>query len=263
MYLRVWLRRTTESILSDEACEVASGGWWIDQSVACIDGAQLSSEVGRGMSDVQKRNRSISTSSMATQIAQELRRRIIGGTYVAGVKLRQEQIADELGVSRSPLREALRQLEAEGLVVITDQKGATVASIDLADASELFEMRLLLEPHLLNLAVPRMGQDTFEQLDRLILEMETRPLSDWADLNLEFHLLLYRPANRPATIAVIERIHQRIGQYLRLQITVTDGRELAKREHAEIIDACRQGQSERAKMLLTLHIHNAAQNLAK
>lgn len=200
---------------------------------------------------------------MATQIAQELRRRIIEGIYEGGMKLRQEQIALELGVSRSPLREALRQLAAEGLVVIAAQKGATVASIGLADASELFEMRLLLEPHLLGLAIPQMHEDTFSRLEQLIVQMEVRPLSDWATLNSNLHMLMYEPADRPATLAVVERIHRRIDQYLRLQISVTEGRDIAKREHADIVDACRKRQVERATMLLKLHIHNAAQNIGK
>src|SRR5437868_13286599 len=98
----------------------------------------------------------ISKSTIATQIVEELRRRIIAGDYRAGMKLQQEQIAQELGVSRSPVREALRQLEAEGLVILISQKGAEVAPISASEVAEMFEIRLQLEPHLLALAIPQM-----------------------------------------------------------------------------------------------------------
>src|SRR6188474_1964165 len=81
--------------------------------------------------------------TISIQVAQELRRRILAGHYPQGVKLQQEQIAAELGVSRSPVREALGQLEAEGLVVLTPQKGAQVSPISRAEIAELFELRLL------------------------------------------------------------------------------------------------------------------------
>ena len=76
--------------------------------------------------------------TISIQVAQELRRRILAGHYPQGVKLQQEQIAAELGVSRSPVREALGQLEAEGLVVLTPQKGAQVSPISRAEIAELF-----------------------------------------------------------------------------------------------------------------------------
>ena len=105
----------------------------------------------------------ISKDTIATRVVEVLRRRIIGGHYRGGMKLQQEQIAGELGVSRSPVREALRQLEAEGLVTLISQKGAEVKPISLPEVSEMFEMRLLLEPHVLALAIPNMTDSGFQR----------------------------------------------------------------------------------------------------
>src|SRR5580765_1714679 len=95
----------------------------------------------------------IKRQTVTGSVAEELRRRIVGGKYVGGDQIRQEALAAELGVSRIPIREALLQLEAEGLVVIHTHKGAIVASLTPEDAADLFEARLLVEPVVVKKAV--------------------------------------------------------------------------------------------------------------
>src|SRR3954471_10783898 len=95
----------------------------------------------------------IKRQTVTGSVAQELRRRIVSGRYVGGEQIRQEAVAAELGVSRIPIREALLQLESDGLVVIHTHKGATVASLTADDAVDLFEARLLVEPVVLRKAV--------------------------------------------------------------------------------------------------------------
>lgn len=195
--------------------------------------------------------------TIGIQVAQELRRRILAGLYPVGIKLQQEQIAAELGVSRSPVREALGQLEAEGLVVLTPQKGAQVAPISQAEIAELFELRLLLEPHLLALAIPRMTEADFAAADTLIGEMTDIEIDGWGEANWRLHEALYLPAQRPGLMKLLRRTHETIGRYIRMQLVATNGRAEAHREHQLILDACRARDTPAATALLRAHIAGA------
>lgn len=203
----------------------------------------------------------ISKHTIATQVVEELRRRIIGGQVRAGEKLQQEQIAQELGVSRSPVREALRQLEAEGLVTLISQKGAEVAPISLAEVSEMFEMRLMLEPHLLQLAIPNLTEAHFAAAATTIAAMEEADIAAWGVLNWELHRGLYEPAARPTILRTLDRIHQSIDRYLRMEMSMTQTRATAKIEHEQLVSLCRRGQTDRAVSLLRIHILNALASL--
>jgi DNA-binding GntR family transcriptional regulator len=199
--------------------------------------------------------------TISIQVAQELRRRILAGHYPQGVKLQQEQIAAELGVSRSPVREALGQLEAEGLVVLTPQKGAQVSPISRAEIAELFELRLLVEPHLLALAIPEMTDADLNKATSIISEMADISLDGWGDANWRLHETLYAPAGRPGMLKLLRRTHETIGRYIRMQVMATNGRADAHREHKLILDACRKRDVGKAIGLLREHIEEAGRML--
>lgn len=205
----------------------------------------------------------ISKSTIATQIVEELRRRIVNGDYGAGMRLQQEQIAQELGVSRSPVREALRQLEAEGLVILISQKGAEVAPISASEVAEMFEIRLQLEPHLLALAIPRMGPEDLAEAQRIIATMETTDIGSWGLLNWQLHRALYLPADRPTILRMLEKVHQNIDRYLRMEISRYQGRDTAMTEHRTLVGLCRDRHVERAVSLLRMHILNATAHLTE
>src|SRR3954453_19675644 len=107
----------------------------------------------------------IQRQTIASMTVEALRERILRGDYPEGEPLRQDALADELGVSRIPVREALRQLEAEGVVTFNPHRGAVVSSLSLDEIHELFELRADIESDRLNRAVPRMAK---EQLDRAV-----------------------------------------------------------------------------------------------
>src|SRR5215207_2202456 len=107
----------------------------------------------------------IQRQTIASMTIEALRERILRGDYPEGEPLRQDALADELGVSRIPVREALRQLEAEGLVTFNPHRGAVVSSLSLPEIAELFELRAEIECDLLRRAIPN---TTSEQLDRAI-----------------------------------------------------------------------------------------------
>jgi len=211
-------------------------------------------------------NRPIERRTVAAEAAEILRRRILSGDLKAGQPIRQEQIAQELGVSRIPLREALKQLEAEGFVTIEPHKGAIVSTLSLAEVEELFELRIRLECWLLADAIPRMREADFAHLDAIIDEsraMDNRGdnLAHWGDINWRLHEALYRPAGKPVSVKLLKRIHDNLDRYLRLQITLTQDWDRAHRDHRELIELSRAGDVKAAVTVLERHIRDTARAL--
>jgi len=204
----------------------------------------------------------LSKRTMAEQVADLLRQRILSGALPAGTPIRQEHLAAELGISRIPLREALKQLEAEGFVTIASHKGATVAPLSVPEIEELFQLRLRLETWILGLALPRLAEADFAALDQLIAEQRAPDsLPRWGELNWRFHEVMYRPAERPLTLKMLKRIHDNIDRYLRLEVSLSAGRNRAYREHEELLAHCRKGDVAAALDLLERHIQQTAKSL--
>ncbi len=204
----------------------------------------------------------LSKRTMADQVADLLRQRILSGVLPAGSPIRQEHLAAEFGISRIPLREALKQLAAEGFVTIASHKGAMVAQMSIAEIEELFELRLRLETWMLGLALPRLTEDDFAALDQLIAEQRAPDsLPRWGELNWRFHEIMYRPADRPLTLKMLRRIHDNIDRYLRLEVSLSAGRDRAFQEHETLLDHCRKREVDPALDLLERHIQQTAQSL--
>ena len=200
-------------------------------------------------------NRPIERRTVAAEAAEILRQRILTGEIRAGQPIRQEQIAQELGVSRIPLREALKQLEAEGFVTIAPHKGAVVSTLSVEEAEELFALRLQLESWLLREAIPQMREADFAHLDAIIdLSRAPDNLARWGDLNWQFHEALYRPAGRPLSLKVLKRVHDNLDRYLRLQIAITRDWDRAYRDHQDLVALSREGNVDAALRLLEQHI---------
>lgn len=197
------------------------------------------------------------------RIASELRERIFRGELAGGLPLRQEQIAEEFGVSRIPVREALSRLEAEGLVVRSHNRGCTVATLSFADLLESVEIRKALEAAALRLAVPKLTARDAARAEEILARYAraTRP-DEWTELNLEFHLTLYRPSGMPRILRMIEEIVRGTNRYLRVYISSVAGREVPMEEHRAILDAAKAGDTRRAVRLLEAHIERTRRMLA-
>jgi len=198
--------------------------------------------------------------------ADAVRGRIVAGAWPAGSPLRQEALAEELGVSRIPLREALRRLEAEGLVVVQPHRGAVVAELPTGDALELFELRAGLEADLARRAVPRLTAADDARIRAAALGFEhaatAGDVAAWGLANRDFHLALYAAAGRPRTLEIVERLHAQTDRLLRLQLALTDGVRRAVREHRAIAVAARARDPRRAAALVRRHILDAGTALA-
>jgi DNA-binding GntR family transcriptional regulator len=186
-----------------------------------------------------------------------LRERIFAGVYPAGAALRQDALAADLGVSRIPVREALVQLEAEGLVRIAPHKGASVVALDPDEVLELYALRALVEPELMALSTPLLREEDFAALDGLLDAFDARagdPLA-WGELNTALHLALYARAPRPRTLALASGWLRECDRTTRLQLGLgAAGLERARREHRALVDLARAGDAAGAARLTRDHI---------
>ncbi len=195
-------------------------------------------------------------------IADALREASLRGIFQEGQSLRQDEIAAQFGVSRIPVREALRQLEAEGLVTLQLNRGATVSALSPAEAQEICEIRSALETTAIQLAIPQLTESDLEKAT-LILDAtnQTTDAARWATLNWEFHATLYTPANRPRLLTMIKTLHVNIDRYVRLQMEKMNYLEKSQKEHYQLLDACRQRDAKAATKVLKRHIDTAGEEL--
>jgi DNA-binding GntR family transcriptional regulator len=194
-----------------------------------------------------------------------LRDRILDGSYAEGKPLRQDAIATELGVSRIPIREALRQLETEGLIVLHPHRGAVVSTLSLAEIEEVFTLRAEIESGLVRKAVAVIDREHLDRaaeiLGRYERALRHRDIVSYGKLNWEFHCTLYYAADRPVTFAVAQRLHQQSDRYIRMQLAYTHWEERARREHRAILAAARRRDAKRAGGLMRDHILRAGESL--
>lgn len=203
--------------------------------------------------------------TLTGQTLEALRDRILRGRFPEGEPLRQDAIAEELGVSRIPVREALRQLEAEGLVTFTPHRGAVVSTLSLAAITELFEMRAEIESDLVRRAIPLMtAEDDLRAKEILAayeLALREHEVSVWGELNWQFHSALYAPSDRQFTLSMVKKLHQHSDRYLRMQLALTHGEARAKQEHRAIAAAVKKRDACKASQLMREHILGAGRAL--
>lgn len=204
--------------------------------------------------------------SLFSAVANKLRDQIIRGEIAEGAQLRQDAIATQYQVSKIPVREALLQLEAEGLVTIVPNRGAVVPALSPDDIEELFSIRSLLEPEVLKRSIPRLTEEDFSQAEAILKTFvdELRRddhVSAWGRLNWEFHSTLYSKANQPRFMATIRNINNSGERYTRLQLYLTHGMKRANDEHHRLLELCRERDVASACKLLREHIEYARQSL--
>lgn len=198
----------------------------------------------------------------ADSVTSALRDMILSGSMGIGVQLKQEALAKRFGVSRIPVREALKRLEAEGLVEHTPHQGSIVASQSVPELLETLDIRIGLETRALKLAIPMMKASDHKAAREIMAKYDASdsPL-EWAELNLEFHLCLYRACGRPKLLRMIEEIVRSIGIHLRAQQSYKAGRKSPQSEHREILKACVAKDVGRAIELLEQHIEHTQKAL--
>ncbi|GLX84800.1 GntR family transcriptional regulator [Thalassotalea loyana] len=200
-----------------------------------------------------------------TQLVVEvLRNKILSGEIAAGESLRQAALAEELNVSRIPVREALLQLEAEGLVNFEPHKGATATELSADQVDEIFELRALLECELLKYSIDDLTDEDIAEAEALIQQMEeaTGHLDNaQGELNYRFHNILYCRANRPHTAELADALIKNSLRYVRMHLLLAGGESTAQDEHKELLRLCAEKQSEQAQAYLREHIISAKDDI--
>ncbi len=199
-------------------------------------------------------------------IFNRLRAEILDGKFLPGAPLKQDLLANSFGVSRIPVREALLQLEAEGLVRIVPHKGAIVTSISRDEIEDVFDLRMLLEPRLLERSAPLLDDDDFDLLGRIqsefVLAVERGDTARWGALNADLHMALYAKATTPRTMSIVAGLLHTSERYTRIQLSSRVAWERARAEHADLVHLCREGETEAACDLLRRHIDTVRHDLA-
>jgi len=196
--------------------------------------------------------------TLAAQTATRIRQAIFNRTLAPGSRVNQYQLAEDLKVSIVPVREALKTLEAEGLVTITPRRGAFVTEISLDDLDELYFTRKLIEGEAIALACPHLIDEDFTILRRFMDEMKAT--TDRGDIhafmqyNRDFHMHIYRMTNNRYLFQVIGNLWERSELYRYSYMFVLRNPDLVHKEHEDIFTACLERDLERARVLAGVHI---------
>jgi len=195
-------------------------------------------------------------------IANALRNAILQGRYKANQPLRQDRIARELGVSKIPLREALVQLKAEGLVSFMPNRGAVVTELSAKEVDEIFTMRIALETKALERAIPNLRPADFIRA-KSVLEIfeKEEDRTQWSELNWEFHATLYQASQMPRLLNTIETLHNNVTRYLIIYLDRLSAQDISQKEHLAIFNACLKRNIDAATKQLTNHLRKASKRL--
>ena len=192
-----------------------------------------------------------------------LRTAILSGRLAGGTPLRQEDLAAAFGVSRMPVREALRQLEAQALLDFVPHKGAVVTEISAADAADTYAIRMALEPAALTLSIPHLRDEDFTLAEDLIIDMDTvdEP-GRMGELNRRFHMTLYGAAGHPKLIALTESQLASFDRYLRFHLAAKGRAHMSQDDHRAMVAAARRRDVATAVDVLHGHLTTAARAIA-
>jgi DNA-binding GntR family transcriptional regulator len=193
--------------------------------------------------------------TLAHEISDAVRGLIEDGVYEPGAPVRQEEVAERLEVSRIPVREAFRLLEAEGLLVVHANRGAFVSRPSIEEVEELFDVRLMLESDLIRRAcrlwiAPLI--DRVEAIDSLLATTQDRV--EWVRLDEEFHFGVYSAASRPQTLALARTLRRSLNAYYRRFLGPEVRPALWRREHRDLVRSLRERDPARAASILERHV---------
>lgn len=210
--------------------------------------------------------KSLQHKTMALAAAEALRDRILRSEYPPGFQLKQENLAREFGMSRIPVREALLILEREGLIRMLPHRGAIVTELTAEEVDDLFSMRMLMEPWLLERSVARLTAEDFIELDLIqnayAASLDSNDIAMWNGLNKDFHMRLYRHAGSPRMLSLVANLLTECDIHTRIQLLGIPGdRERAVADHRALLDLCRARREAEAVILLRHHIDHIRQGL--
>lgn len=196
-----------------------------------------------------------------------LRHAILRGELEPGERLMEISLAQKLGVSRTPIREAIRKLELEGLVVMVPRKGAEVADITEKDLRDVLEVRTALEKLSVELAMKYMKPENYDELrnanEAFVRAAAGDDLIKTAEADVAFHEIIYMATGNKRLIQMINNLREQMYRYRLEYIKDKSAHEHLINEHNRIIDAMEKGDVEAAAAAIKLHVENQEENILK
>ena len=197
-------------------------------------------------------------------VFETMRDAIITQVLKPGERLMEIQLADEMGVSRTPVREAIRKLELEGLVVMVPRKGAYVAGVSMKDIHEVYEVRSALEMLAVTLAAERITEEELDALERQVLrESEEEDRQDGSDLDniiyidSSFHDIIYQAAHNQRLVQFVNILQEQLQRFRAASLARPGRSKTALEEHKQIVEALSERNGDLAAKLAREHIENA------
>lgn len=189
-----------------------------------------------------------------------LRQAIITGEFAPGERLMEIALANRLGVSRTPVREAIRKLELEGLVVMIPRKGAEVAKITEKDLRDVLEVRSSLEELAAELATERMNEEIKEKLEKALDDfkkaIDSEDNAAIADSDVEFHDIIFEATGNARLIQIISNLREQMYRYRLEYVKDTEYHTVLLNEHRELVNAMFEGKKDEARKIMKKHIDN-------
>ena len=198
-------------------------------------------------------------------ICESLRDAIRQNILKPGERLMEIQLAEELGVSRTPVREAIRKLEQEGYVVMVPRRGTYVANVSIRDVSEIFEIRAALEVLACQMAVERITSEELETLERLLVmigrAVEAKDMEQIVAHDIAFHDMLYQAARNNRLVSIIANLREQLTRFRTVSMSRRGRVKDTLEEHRDIVNAIGAGDAKAAAKAAIKHMANSEKTL--
>lgn len=205
--------------------------------------------------------------SLRGRVFHKLREDILNGRYKENEELREVAIGEELGVSRTPVREAFRQLELEGLIQIVPNKGAYVTGITVKDVKDIYMIRSSLEGMCARLATEHITPEQLEELEENVyiasFHASKGHMEQMTELDNRFHHILYEACGSKMLQNLLQDFHQYVIRIRKKTLSTKERGIASNEEHRQIMEAIKAGKPEEAERLATCHMNNAYDNMVK
>ncbi len=196
--------------------------------------------------------------SLAVYVYEQLQQLIVNGDLSWSSRLVESQVAARMGISRTPVREALHKLEMEGFISKSAGGGYSITGLDRRDVLEIFGIRSVLESYAARLAAERRKPDEMKLLDAKIAEyqnsLEKGLLHDLPDINTELHDLFYAMSHSPRLIKMINELKNQIQRFRRFLLHSQYGAALSNQDHRQILECIRNREADRVEEVMKEHI---------
>ena len=198
-------------------------------------------------------------------VCEHIREAIINGTFAPGERLMEIQMADEMGVSRTPVREAIRKLEMEGFVVMIPRRGTYVSNMSIKDINDVYEIRISLDTLAAGLAAERISDEELEELQCLLVKVgnaiEENDMAKVVEADIEFHDVLYKASRNERLRNIINNLREQItvirGVSMRYPGRLKDTQE----EHRRLVECIAARNVEKSQEMARIHLENAEKTL--